>query len=496
MTDSRVVAFNGRPVRNDGEYVLYWQVMARRTRYNFALERAVEHAVALSKPLLVLEPLRIGYQWASDRMHRFCIDGMADNAAEYARSGVSYYPYLETFEGEGKGLLQTLARSACVVVTDDYPEFFLPRMMSAAGRLLDSLGVCLEAVDGSGLLPIRTVNTAYTYAHQFRRLVQQRLPEMLGDFPAERPLAAARKLPAPSEAMKRCIAEAGQRWPLMQPDTGGRIDKLLSRLAIDHSVPAVEKRGGSRAAGRALQRFLETRLPRYIDDRNNLDDPATSGLSPYLHWGFISAHQIFAELAESESWTPLRLAPRPNGKREGWWGMSKAAESFLDELVTWRELSFNGSAHLAGHDKYESLPPWALETLELHSADRRPVVYSLEQLENGETSDPIWNAAQGQLRSEGIIHNYLRMLWGKRIIEWTKHPREALEVMIELNNKWAIDGRDPNSYSGIFWVLGRYDRPWPERAVFGKVRTMTSASTAKKLSVKAYVDRHYNVSMK
>lgn len=490
MADSRVVALNGRSVRNDGEYVLYWQIMARRTRHNFALERAVEHAVALSRPLLVLEPLRIGYQWASDRMHRFCIDGMADNAADYGKAGVSYYPYVELEHGQGKGLLRALAEKACVVVADDYPEFFLPRMMSAAGQTLDSVGVRLETVDGNGLLPVRIVNAAYTYAHQFRRLVQQRLPEMLGEFPAAEPLAAARKLPAPSEEMTRIITDASKEWPLFQSKANGHIDTLLSRLAIDHSVPVVEKRGGSRAAGKTLKRFLETQLPRYVDDRNNLDNPATSGLSPYLHWGFISAHEVFAELAESESWTPLRLAPRPNGKREGWWGMSKPAESFLDELITWRELSFNGSAHMPAHDRYESLPPWALDTLEAHSADRRQALYSLEQLENGETSDPIWNAAQGQLRSEGLIHNYLRMLWGKRIIEWTRHPREALEVMVELNNKWAIDGRDPNSYSGIFWVLGRYDRPWPERAVFGKVRTMTSASTAKKLSVKAYVERY------
>ena len=487
--DSRVVALNKAPVRGDGECVVYWQIMARRTTYNFALEHAIAHARRLSKPLVVLEPLRIGYQWASDRLHQFCIDGMSDNAAAYAKARVAYHPYVEQAEGEGKGLLEAFAANAAVVVTDDYPEFFLPRMMSAAGRALDKIGARLEAVDGNGLLPLRAVDTAYAFAHQFRRVLQNRLPEMLDSFPEENPLRKARDLPVMSATLRQSLDAVERRWPRATVEAA-RAGSIVSKLAIDHSVPLVSRRGGSRAASKVLQRFLEMRLPRYIDDRNNLDNPAASELSPYLHWGFISAHQIFAEVAESESWTPLRLAPRPNGKREGWWGMTRPAESFLDELITWRELSFNGSAHLADHDKYESLPQWALDTLDVHSADRRPAIYSLEQLERGETSDTLWNAAQGQLRSEGFIHNYLRMLWGKRIIEWTRHPREALDIMVALNNKWAIDGRDPNSYSGIFWVLGRYDRPWPERAVFGKVRTMTSASTAKKMSVKKYIEAY------
>jgi deoxyribodipyrimidine photo-lyase len=487
--NSRVVALNKRALRSDGEYVLYWQIMARRTTYNFALERAVSHARELSKPLVVLEPLRIGYRWASDRLHQFCVDGMSDNSAAYAKAGVAYHPYVERVEGEGKGLLEALAKHACVVVTDDYPEFFLPKMLAAAGSALDQVGVRLEAVDSNGLLPVRAVDKPYTYAHQFRRMLQQRLPEILGDFPAKNPLREARGLPSPTSATRKILADVDARWPsvaVARKETEG----LIRRVAVDHSVGVVAGRGGSRAAAKILRRYLEMRLPRYIDDRTDLDNPAASELSPYLHWGFVSAHEIFAELAESESWTPLRLSPKPNGKREGWWGMSKPAESFLDELITWRELSFNGSAFLPNHDRYESLPQWALDTLDVHSADRRPAIYSLEQLELGETSDPLWNAAQGQLRADGFIHNYMRMLWGKKIIEWTRHPSEALDVMIHLNNKWAIDGRDPNSYSGIFWVLGRYDRPWPERAVFGKVRVVTSASTARKISVKGYIHRY------
>ncbi|MDH4282798.1 MAG: deoxyribodipyrimidine photolyase, partial [Myxococcales bacterium] len=179
-----------------------------------------------------------------------------------------------------------------------------------------------------------------------------------------------------------------------------------------------------------------------------------------------------------------------NGAREGWWGMSANAESFLDELVTWRELGFNACAHRADYDQYESLPDWARQTLEEHQNDPRPYLYSLEQLESSETHDPIWNAAQTELRETGRLQNYLRMLWGKKILEWSPSPSDALAAMVELNNKYAVDGRDPNSYSGIFWVLGRYDRAWgPERAIFGKIRYMSSENTKRKLRMADYLAR-------
>jgi deoxyribodipyrimidine photo-lyase len=171
--------------------------------------------------------------------------------------------------------------------------------------------------------------------------------------------------------------------------------------------------------------------------------------------------------------------------------MSAGAEARLDELVTWRELGFNMAARRDDYDRYESLPDWARKTLEKHQRDRRPTVYSLEDFEAAATHDPLWNAAQRQLVREGRIHNYLRMLWGKKILEWSASPRDALETMIELNNRFALDGRDPNSYSGIFWCLGRYDRAWgPERPIFGTVRYMSSENTARKLHVTQYLRRY------
>jgi deoxyribodipyrimidine photo-lyase len=194
---------------------------------------------------------------------------------------------------------------------------------------------------------------------------------------------------------------------------------------------------------------------------------------------------------EKENWSLDRLSERATGSRSGWWGMSKASEAFLDQMVTWRELGFNLCWQREDHDQYETLPDWARNTLGVHRKDRRPYRYTSEELESARTHDPLWNAAQVQLVREGIIHNYLRMLWGKKILEWTPSPKEALEIMIHLNNKYALDGRDPNSYSGILWVLGRYDRPWgPERPIFGKIRYMSSENTARKLRVKNYIKKY------
>jgi deoxyribodipyrimidine photo-lyase len=171
--------------------------------------------------------------------------------------------------------------------------------------------------------------------------------------------------------------------------------------------------------------------------------------------------------------------------------MSHNAEAFLDQLITWRELGYNMCANLQTYDRYESLPAWAQETLDRHRKDPRPSLYGLDRFETAGTHDPMWNAAQTQLKREGRLHNYLRMLWGKKILEWTRSPEEAVDIMIHLNNKYALDGRNPNSYTGIFWTLGRYDRPWaPERPVFGKIRYMSSQNTARKLRLKQYLRKY------
>jgi deoxyribodipyrimidine photo-lyase len=210
-----------------------------------------------------------------------------------------------------------------------------------------------------------------------------------------------------------------------------------------------------------------------------------------LHFGHISPHEVFAAVGEHESWSSERwmaLRHAQGGRREGWWRMQPPAEAFLDQLITWRELGYNFCTHRGDFDRYESLPAWAQATLDAHARDPRPVIYSLEELAAAATHDPLWNAAQRQLVRQGRMHNYLRMLWGKKILEWSASPRQALDSMVELNNRYALDGRDPNSYSGIGWVLGRYDRPWgPRRPIFGTVRYMSSASTLRKLKLQEYL---------
>jgi deoxyribodipyrimidine photo-lyase len=265
----------------------------------------------------------------------------------------------------------------------------------------------------------------------------------------------------------------------------------IRTLPIDHLVEPAPIRGGSKAAEAVAKKFVTHRLAHYSEDRNHPDADATSGLSPYLHFGQISVHEIVAKLMKKESWNLSSLQSRATGSRSGWWGMSPSAEAFLDELVTWRELGFNMAWQRSDFEEYDSLPDWSKATLAKHARDPRPHLYILEQFKNARTHDPLWNAAQRQLLQEGKIHNYLRMLWGKKILEWSPSPQEALVIMIELNNKYALDGRDPNSASGIFWVLGRYDRAWgPERPVFGTVRYMSSQSTARKLRLRQYLNRY------
>ena len=260
---------------------------------------------------------------------------------------------------------------------------------------------------------------------------------------------------------------------------------------IDHTVGPAVFDGGEVAARKTLHRFLAIRLPRYAEHRNDPEEEAASGLSPYLHFGHISIHEIFTALIKRDDWSPEKLSATTKGSREGWWGTTPEVESFLDEAVTWREIGFNMCSHRDDYDQFESLPDWAQKTLNDHARDPRPHLYSLAQLEAAETHDELWNAAQRQLVREGRMHNYLRMLWGKKILEWSASPREALNVLIDLNNKYAVDGRDPNSYSGICWTLGRYDRAWgPVRPIFGTIRYMSSENTARKLHVKGYLQRY------
>ena len=357
-------------------------------------------------------------------------------------------------------------------------------MTKAASRTIDSR---FELVDSNCLMPLSIADRTFTVAHSYRRHMQKVLPSHLNEMPEANPLD--KRNTRDIGKLQKLPSSITKRWPIADlvklTSQGG-----LDAIPIDHSVLPTAMRGGGKAADKLLTQFLARRLPSYNHDRNEPDSYGSSELSPYMHFGHISPHEVFQKLMDRLRWHPGMLH-KPNGKLNGFWGVNEDAEAFLDQLCTWREIGFNMCWREPNFDRLESLPAWAQQTMDEHAADPRPHVYSLEQLDASETYDKIWNAAQRQLVREGRIHNYLRMLWGKKIYQWSPTPQAALDVMIELNNKYAIDGRDPNSYSGIFWVLGRYDRAWgPERPIFGKLRYMTSDNTAKKHSLGEYLKRY------
>jgi deoxyribodipyrimidine photo-lyase len=482
----RVRTMGQREVDRQGDYVLYWMIASRRSSWNFSLQRARDWAAELQKPLLVFEALRGGYRWASDRLHAFVVQGMVDNQRRFADAPATYYPYLEPEPGAGSGLLAALSKQAAVVVSDDFPCFFLPHMVRAAAK---QIPVRFELVDSNGILPLRATDKVFLRAFDFRRYLQNNLRPHLAEFPEAEPLSRA-KLPR-LDQLPKTIAK---NWPAAEVAKIASDLSLLGDFPIDHHVRPAPLEGGAKAAEQALAEFVERKLGDYAAERNEPDKDATSGLSPYLHFGHISAHEAVDAVLTRDKWSPDKLAKKANGSANGWWGTSEEVEGFLDELITWREVGYNMCAHTKNYDEYESLPDWAQETLAEHAEDRREHTYSLSEFEAAETHDELWNAAQRQLVVEGRIHNYLRMVWGKKILEWSTSPRIALDIMIELNNKYAVDGRNPNSYSGIFWVLGRYDRPWgPERRVFGKVRYMSCENTARKVSVKQYLHKYGSV---
>jgi deoxyribodipyrimidine photo-lyase len=460
----RIRALNRERVRPDGEFVLYWMTAYRRTGWNFALQRAADWARHLRKPLVVLSALRLDYQWATERSHSFILDSMADVEGTLQGTEALVFSYVEPTPGAGKGLLPALASEASLVVVDDAPIFFLPAMTSAAAR---RIGVLMEGVDHNGLMPLAETDRVFRRAYDLRRYLQRHLASHLDGSPEADPLAGLP--PAPPGL----LAEYDRRWR-----SAGLGEAASTLRGLDRSVGASAE-GGQNQGRVVLDRFVSERLAGYGD--RSLREPF-SGLSPYLHYGNVASHEVFAKVARVEGWNPPRLGGDLRGARSGWWGMSASAERFLDQLITWRELGYRAAHYVPGNDEYSSLPAWARATLGKHTSDPRDHIYTLEQFDSAETHDELWNMAQTQLRNEGVIHSYLRMLWGKKILEWARHPEEAHDIMFELNNRYALDGRDPNSVSGIHWVLGRYDRPWgPERPVFGKVRYMSSDSTRRKL---------------
>ena len=482
FNSSRVFSNNDKPVNPDGAYVLYWMSINRRLNYNFALEYAVAWANKLDKPLLIYEGLSCDIPWASDRFHKFLIEGMVESVEFCEKNGFNNFSFVESQPDQGTGLVDELANNACLVIADEYPVYIIKpynRMMSRR------VNIPWYTVDSNGLIPMKTSDKAPYSAFIFRRNMQKLFLESYQNPPQKDPLNNLK-----NRSSITLSDEFLNRYPKLSASTD--IPELVASLQINHEVKALEISGTRQAGLSQLEDFTQNRLLKYAENRNNVENGAASGLSPWLHYGKISAYECVLAALEKQpaDWSPDKITFQ-QGKRDGFFGGHPAIDAFLDELITWRETGFHYCHQVHNFDKYESLPDWAINTLDKHSSDPREFVYSFEDFEMARTHDPIWNAAQRQLVREGIIHNYLRMLWGKKVLEWTEHPRIALKFLIELNNKYAIDGRDPNSYSGIFWIFGRFDRPWgPERPIYGNIRYMTSDNTAKKINLKPYLQKY------
>jgi len=476
---ARVRRVNRGDVNRDGTYVLYWMQAYRRLDHNHALDHALEWARELKKPLVVYEGLKLSYPWASMRLHRFILEGMAANADAAAKRGLNYWPFVETPRQSGRGLLRQLAMRASVVVTDDCPCFIYPEQTAA---LAAKTATPVIAVDGNSIVPLANLGDAVVTAAQLRRRIHKA-------FAGAWTHAAARLLKFPDFMLQR-IDPPFETW--RATDLGG----FLDTLPLDATVPAVRGvTGGSVAAKAVLRSFLKHRLPGYAEGRSPPASPAeghASGLSPYLHFGHISIEEVVRSvLATTGKWSPDDCNAAAVGRRDGFYGEDADVNAFLDEAITWRDVGLNWhwSRRADTATLEQALPGWALASLRKHADDPRAHRYSLEDWENGNTHDPLWNAAQRELVATGTIQNYLRMLWGKKVIEWSARPDEAYQTLLHLNNKYALDGRDPNSYTGILWCFGLFDRPWaPERPVLGVVRYLSSENTARKFRLADYHD--------
>ncbi len=356
-------------------------------------------------------------------------------------------------------------------------------MVAAAGA---KLRVRLEQVDGNGILPLRAFERAYTTAASFRRQWQKIIAPHLLAAPGATPLA---NLP---RGVRGAEPPALRAWPMASAALLAADRAALAELPIDHAVAPVATRGGAVAATRVLARFVARRLARYHDGRRDLVDDASSGLSPYLHFGHISAHAIVARVWRAAKWSPARvLGAKATGSREGWWGLPAGPEAFLDELITWRELGYGFCFHTRAFASYASLPAWARQTLDAHAAD--PRAHSTRARSSPRRARTIRCGTPRSASSCATAGSttICACCGARRSSNGRASPRAALATMIELNNRYAIDGRDPNSYSGILWTLGRFDRPWgPAREVFGTVRYMSSEATRKKMDVRPYLEEY------
>lgn len=447
----RVFSANDRPFRENARYVIYWCQANRRAEANHALTYAIQLSNERKLPLLVYEALSYRYPLANDRLHTFVLEGIPEMADAIRARGAGYCFCLQRNAADPNDVLYRLRKDAAAVVTDDFPTSLTRKHNLSVAPKLD---IPYFQVDASCVVPMRKIEKKQYAAYTIRPRIHRLLPRYLAPVP-------------------ECRLQHHWREPALPfhtEVTADAIPALVASCAIDHCVKPSLSFHGSRAQARAhLRRFLDERMRKYEGESKEPSKHATSNLSPYLHYGRIGGLEV-------------ALAVRNYGKQNG---LSSA--SFLEELIVRRELSFNHAFYSQRPESLNNLPEWARDTLRAHASDPRTPCYSRSQFENAETHDELWNATQTEMRLRGKIHGYYRMYWGKKIIEWSATCQDALETMLYIHDRYALDGRDPNTYTSILWCFGLHDRPWAERAIFGKVRYMALSGMMRKTDVPAYL---------
>jgi deoxyribodipyrimidine photo-lyase len=435
--------------RQGGRCVVYWMQRAQRIVGNPALDVAIEAGNLLGLPVVVFFSVIPNYPHANLRHYHFMQQGLCDVAEDAAGRGVGFVVRRHP-DNSLEAFLEEIG--AALLIGDENPCREPERWRKV---LAQRLKVPFWTVDADVVVPSRVFGRSYFLLHHFRPHLKAQLPKFLVAHAEVRPHKQWR----PPKA-------------LASFSLSGDITAGFNKL--DRTVQPVDTfTGGTHAALKRLREFVQHDLAHYEIERNHPEVKGTSRLSPYLHFGNIGPITIALAV---EAAVKQGLAPASAGDR------------FLDELIGWRELSALFVRHNENYDNWECAGPWAHKTLREHASDPRPQQYTLEQLEGGDTYDELWNAAQREMVATGWMHNYMRMYWAKKILEWAPDPATAFDWAVILNDKYELDGRDPNGYAGIAWaIVGKHDRPWFDRPVFGLVRTMTGASTAKKFDAEAYM---------
>jgi deoxyribodipyrimidine photo-lyase len=444
-SDARTTVRKGGSADPDGRCVVYWMQQAQRASDNPALDAAVSAGNELGLPVVVFYAPMPFYPHANLRHCQFLAEGVPDIAAGLAARKIGFV--LRAYPEHSLLKFCEEVRPA-LLIGDENPLRETEEWRQGVAR---RIRIPFWTVDSDGIVPSKLLGREHYGARTIRPHLRRLLPEFLSK----------------AEDLKA-------RIPWKQPrglaSLNPKEDFLSSWKILDRSVQPVGSRlGGSAKALLLLEDFVRHKLRRYPEDRNHPEVDGTSELSPYLHFGHIGPRSV--ALAVQRASAP-----------------AAAKEAFLEQLIVRRELAINFVRFNPYYDTMESLEPWAERTLAEHASDRRAIVYSDAQLEDAGTHDPLWNAAQKQMVVTGWMHNYLRMYWAKKILEWSPSIADAYRRAVWLNDRYELDGRDPNGYAGIAWaIVGKHDRAWFERPVFGKIRYMSLQSTSRKFDAARYI---------